>query len=300
MMDISLWSVILAISKFSIYLAFSAFVGGVFIYFLHELNRNLRMLIRRYIKLASVIGIVATIVNFFGHVGSLSESGILGMFELDYIMMLLQSGVGDSLLWRLVGFSMTLIYGLFLLRPVDHRGKFGGSSIQIASYLVIIYILSNPFTFVGHVAELSSLLRVLLVIHVVLVGWWIGALWPLCRACKELNSSQLFQLMHRFGVFGIFAVTALVVVGLVLSLELVGNMSNLLTTEYGVTLSTKIAMVGGIIFLAAMHKLVLVPRLLKSSQSPARLEKSILIELGLGLAILVVASVLTTFVGPTH
>jgi putative copper resistance protein D len=86
--------------------------------------------------------------------------------------------------------------------------------------------------------------------------------------------------------------------GVYMSYQLTG-WSNLFTSDYGILLLVKVALVGVILSLAALHKLVLVPRL-KHTQDAGVLKRSIFLEKIIGASIFAITTVLTTLVGPVH
>ena len=106
--------------------------------------------------------------------------------------------------------------------------------------------------------------------------------------------------MVTFGKQAAVAVSILFLCGLILSYQLVGTLSSLFTTEYGINLLIKMGFISIVLFIAAKHKLILVPQLLKSVNGAKKLAVSIKIEIILGLLILVTTSILTTMIGPAH
>ena len=59
-----------------------------------------------YIVISSVLGFIAVILHFFIQVGDFSETGLSGMFDTDMVSFLWHSPVGDSVLWRLLAFTV--------------------------------------------------------------------------------------------------------------------------------------------------------------------------------------------------
>ena len=75
--------------------------------------------------------------------------------------------------------------------------------------------------------------------------------------------------------------------------------TGLLANDYGQLLIIKVVLVVLILILAALHKFVLVPKLMHV-QDASKLKKSILVEKLVGSAIFAITTVLTTLVGPVH
>jgi len=62
----------------------------------------------------------------------------------------------------------------------------------------------------------------------------------------------------------------------------------------------KLILVIHILVLAAFHKFIVVPSLLKNKESRNSLIVSIKVELALGVSILIATGILTTLLGPGH
>ena len=106
--------------------------------------------------------------------------------------------------------------------------------------------------------------------------------------------------MHKFGQIAVFLVGILIIAGVYLAFELTDSLQELTTTRYGQLLSVKIILVFHILLLAAFHKFIFVPSLLKNKESRSSLVASIKAEFVIGVGILVVTGILTTLLGPGH
>jgi putative copper resistance protein D len=141
--------------------------------------------------------------------------------------------------------------------------------------------------------------KVLMMLHVLVMAWWFGALFPLKQACHEQDYVQLYSLMDKFGRQASIAVSLLLVAGLWLAFQLVGTFAALFSSSYGQTFLLKLALVVSMLGIAAKHKLKLVPQL-KNNDGREALSKSISIEMIVALAILSVTAGLTSVVGPAN
>jgi putative copper resistance protein D len=126
-----------------------------------------------------------------------------------------------------------------------------------------------------------------------------GALWPLWRACHDVPSDSLHQLMEKFGAYAAVSVLVLIVCGGILGFQLVGSFDMLFFTDYGQGIAIKLFTVSLILLVAAYHKWKLVPALLKKQSSDV-LARSIVIEMYLGVAVLGITTVASTLMGPAH
>jgi|TARA_Y100001934_G_scaffold110279_1_gene135044 putative copper resistance protein D len=106
--------------------------------------------------------------------------------------------------------------------------------------------------------------------------------------------------MTKFGKSAVYPIGGLIIAGLLLAWQLVRSVSSLLDTNYGFVLLVKLLFVGAIFLIALLHKLRLAPQLLTGITSPRTLQKSIQIELCIGISILMVTVVLSTAVGPNY
>lgn len=286
-------------SKLLIYLCSASLVGGWFIRVIHSEHSRLSRFIRRCMFSGAIVGLFAVGINFYAQVGSFAESGWAGMLDSDYQMMLWDSPVGNSVILRLLGFALALTVLLlfrFAQQPVNEGSQpraWGKSMV----FLVALLLLSSAFVLTGHTVEQNLLIRFLLWVHVFIALLWMGSLMPLWYACGVMEAKPLQQLMQRFGLLATGLVALLVVCGVVMTWQLLASPAELVTTPYGRMLLLKMFLVTLILGLAALHKLHLVPQLTDKSAA-MRLKRSILVETGIGLSILVVTVLLTTVVGP--
>lgn len=287
-------------SKLFIYLGIATISGGWFVAALSKNQPGFIILIHRYMLVGVMVALVATGINFYAQVGSFAEDGWTGMFDATYVSMLWDSAVGNSVAIRVLALGSLLIMLIVLMQS----RKFSVSAMQYGSMVwvtiigcVFVVALAATFTLIGHTTALPVLMRLLLSIHVSIALLWMGSLLPLWWACRVFEVHQLQDLMQRFGVIAMGFVTVLLVCGLVVAYQLLGSITELVTTPYGRMLLAKVALVAVILGFAAVHKWRLVPQL-TNPQAVSRLERSIRLEALVGLGILIVTVLLTTVVGP--
>jgi putative copper resistance protein D len=300
-MELSLWALMLVICKLGIYLGFSAAVGGVNTVFIFGRNANsLRQSLNRYLWISIVVALLATGLAFVVQIGALAETGFGGMWNPLLRTILWGSAVGESTLWRGLGFALMLVAMAAFRAPKNFYGVGFLRLLAFTLWLVALYLLGFSFVNIGHTAELHLWTKLALSLHVVAIAWWMGTLWPLWFSCKKLDRGHLHSIMQRFGRLAQFNVALLITVGIFVATQLLNSVSALWLTEYGQILSAKLIVVTTILLLALYHKLRLVPGLLLQSEYPDRLARSIQIEMVLGFIILLTTAVLTTLVGPSH
>ena len=143
--------------------------------------------------------------------------------------------------------------------------------------------------------------------HLLAAGAWLGGLMPLAHIVAVARSPSSPDLsidatsvLLRFSGMGYVAVTVLIGSGLVNSWFLVGSVANLAPTPYGQLLCVKLCLFAGMLALAVLNRFWLLPSLISAKESgqPAtwlgRLRRHILGEQALGLAVLLIVSVLGT------
>jgi putative copper resistance protein D len=147
-------------------------------------------------------------------------------------------------------------------------------------------------------------------VHLLAGGLWLGGLVPLAalvvRATRPA-SKPCFAVMRvallRFSWMGYFAVALVALTGIVNTAMLVGGVRGLIGTPYGRLLLAKIALFLLMVGLAVVNRFVLVPRIAREGKpmvGMAALRWTIAIEQALGLAIIVVVSVLGTWPPAIH
>lgn len=293
MIEFTPWLIAIFSSKLLIYIAFAMSVGGVSAILMIQPYKPQTLPFLGYAGSGVLLGLIMASVDFFLQVGSFAESGLMGMWDQTYFDVLWQSSVGTSYKLRLAGWS-TLLLLLVVLR-------FNSAVAKPISYLylAVSLVIAASFTWVGHTAEQAVWVRIALTLHIFIAMWWVGTLYPLRQWCQAFPTNTLQYLMHEFGKQASFLVTILLLAGAAISYSLEDGFESLLNSSHGNILLLKIGIVAGILMLAAIHKFRLVPRLNTHSAALA-LQRSISIEMGLALLILIVTAALSTLVGPSH
>lgn len=200
----------------------------------------------RLIVFGALTGLTVTVLGL-GLGGAQLTGSLSGMMDLDLIGVLWSSPVGTVVQMRLVGFAALL----FVVTDTKWSYAIGllGSGIILWS-----------FALVGHVSNVEAFgVSVLLLLHLVGLSFWIGALHPLYVAAKTLDLDTSARLSHRFGHLATFAVPILIAAGLVIAWLLVGSFGALFGTSYGLVLVIKLILVGAVLVFATLNKLRFVP-----------------------------------------
>lgn len=216
-------------------------------------------------------------VGAFAIQGAVLSGNLAGMADLVMLEILWMSPQGDTLLLRIAGFG-----GLLLVAYRPALWPLG-----LVACLAILW----SFASLGHLSEASLSLQLGLALHLACVGWWLAILLPLHRS----SAREAADLGHRFARQAIVLVPLLLSLGVWMAFHLVGGLSGMFTI-YGLTLSAKVALVAGLLGIAALNKLRLVPLAAQGNAGPLR--TSLRFEMLLFALIFLATATLTTLFGP--
>ncbi|MCD9820551.1 copper resistance CopC/CopD family protein [Bradyrhizobium japonicum] len=143
----------------------------------------------------------------------------------------------------------------------------------------------------GHAATAppEALTRPAIFLHGLGVTIWIGALAPLVALVSKPTSATL-PVVNRFSRIAALAVGVLALTGLALAIVQLEKPVALVETRYGLILSIKLALVTGLLALAALNRFRLTPSLARDENGTPALKRSILLEGAIALAILAVVA----------
>jgi putative copper resistance protein D len=176
-----------------------------------------------------------------------------------------------------------------------------GSSIRRTFLAVggaVLAILA--FTLTGHTSVNAhrGVLAGLLLIHLLVVAFWFGALWPLSIVSLRETPARAFDLVERFTAVATWLVPAILVVGLAMAALLLPSLSAL-SEPYGKLLIAKVVGFALLMGLAAANKWRLGRALAQgSAQSGRWFRRSVTAEYVLISAVLAITAVMTSFFSP--
>lgn len=197
--------------------------------------------------------------------------------------------------------------GVWRIWQAGLHGSFGrAAGLGIASFVAaLLSSLNRPF--VARMLSLAALIgvgamlaatghasdappRVLttgaVFVHGVSLAFWIGALLPLGMGLRDTGVRSI-DLLMKFSRWIPVAVAVLLVSGIGLSVVQVQRPEALWTTNYGIVLSVKLALVAVLLALALWNRLHLTPRIAGADERAARLLRgSIILEIVLVAIIL--------------
>jgi len=282
--NMEVWSFLNPIIRMIFYISAFGSVGTL-IYLVH-FYRLLEFEQRSYcfslIKKSSIIGSIIAFLSFLSIPGNMGGD-FKSVIDTQLIELTLETISGKAALLSLLGFI--LIYFSCIKKS------------KISYILSILGVSSILLSFVifGHATKHGLVGQFLIIIHLVGLSYWIGSLLPLRKMCNFIEYEKLRLVAHLFGIYALGYVGVLIIAGLIFSYILLGDISSLITTDYGNVLLIKMIVVSMLLSLGAMNKFKIIPYLsINQNLGLKRLKNSIQIEIFCVLLILFFTSLLTT------
>ncbi len=215
--------------------------------------------------------------------------GPTAIFSMDAWSQSMASTLAPS---ALIGIPGLLV--LFIAFGKGPEGKsspllIAGAAIAVASFLVT-----------GHAATAAPvwLMAPMVAVHLFCAAFWIAALYPLAKTAQVAEVTEAGAVMTQFSERAVWTVGALFLSGAVITWIQVEGPQNMLTTDYGLRLTAKIAIFVMLLGLAAMNKMVLTPALEKSDAAASgKLRRSIKFEYA-AMVLIIGAAVSLTLATP--
>lgn len=282
---IDAWAIAAILAKALEYGAALLALGGpVFIVTFREAPEDVLRAARAITLTAAFVCVALLALRFGIRSARISGMGASGMTDAMMLGLIWESPLGSAAVLR--SFGALLVLAIAFGRTVASVIALIGSFLIAVSYTQVGHALGDP----------RWLLAGLLTIHLLATGFWIAALAPLHQAAKQEFGAAI---LHRFGSVASMTVPVLVLVGLTFAWLMIGSITGLLSTAYGWTLLIKVTFFAGLLWLAALNKLRLVPGLAKGTTDAAfKLRRSIKIEGFLVLLILIATATLTSVTTP--
>jgi copper resistance protein D len=161
-------------------------------------------------------------------------------------------------------------------------------------------LATGAFTLTGHTSVNAhrAALAALLMLHLVVVAFWFGALWPLYTASLRETPAQASDLIERFTAVATWLVPVILLAGIVMAVLLLPNVSAL-NEPYGRLLIAKVVGFAVLMGFAAANKWRLGPALAHGPvQSGLWFRRSAAAEYVLIAAVLAITAVMTSFFSP--
>jgi copper resistance protein D len=242
---------------------------------------------RRLGMLSALIAIVLTLAQYLLEAARMSGE-LAGAMDTSLQGLVLHSSTATALAWRLSG---------LILLVVALRGR-GAASLTLS--VIGIMLVIGAFALMGHTATHPQrwFLSLLLLIHLLIVAFWFGALVPLYRASSHEPAGMAGTLIDAFSAVALRIVPVLLIAGLLLAAFLLKSLAGLRTT-YGQLLLVKLVAFAALMGLGALNKWRLGPAVGQgNSQARATFRQSLAAEYVLIACVLSLTAVLTSFYSP--
>jgi len=237
--------------------------------------------------LAALIALVFLMLHIAAQAGFIAADGLAGMIDQDMINIILDGPAGLSSKVLLLGLALILLTS-FIPIPI---GAIYGWVAGLGALFVVI-----SFTLIGHTTNGNIPVSAgLITLHLFAASFWLGALWPLYQQARQIKRDDLIATAEIFGKQAMIIIPMLLFAGLVLSVFLIGSITALFTTAYGLFLLAKMALVALLLGLAALNKYRFIPAL--RDNEPLALNhftRAVRLEILLFSGILLATAVLTS------
>lgn len=274
------------LAKVMLYGATASVLGALFLRNLSENHAGIVVWLLSYIRWGSVIGMTSIVMSCMSQLLMFGGLSISSLSDWETLTMLLNSTLGWSWGLAFIGFL----------------GCFIGTLDKINELIRVLWLTSGTvivvlsFWFTGHFVDSQWYEHLPLLVHLIAISMWMGALLPLWKVTTITDLELMRRIMFKFGKIALFFIPVLLIAGLFMLLFLLGDLRLLFQHSYGQTMLVKLAVVVLLLGLGALNKLVLVPRL-PAVDVVYRLRKSIVIETVAGGCVLGLTALATVIIG---
>jgi len=167
------------------------------------------------------------------------------------------------------------------------------NAIALLGALMVI----TSFTLMGHTTTNThrAAAAALVTLHLLVVAFWLGALWPLYLAAKKEQPATAGHLIERFSVTATWAVPLILLAGIGLSALLLPGLATF-KQPYGQLLLAKLTGFAVLMAMAALNKWHFGPACAEGNT--AAFERTVVVEYVLICLVLTATAIMTTFFSP--
>lgn len=274
------------LAKLSLYLATAGVIGGYFMWMLSPAAQAASCWFRYYRLSAALLGLGSVLLAFTLQLLQFSGQGWASFYDWELYALLLDTKQGLSWALAAAGFSLYAV-SLVLCRP---------GLVQHSTWCIACLSILLSFVFSGHLVNSPWYGRLALLLHVLAMSLWLGALLPLWRINQSTDTARVTSVMQRFGFLAVSIVSLLVLAGALMLWLLLDDLYQLWQTAYGQSLLLKLALVLLLLLLAAVNKFRLVPQLAQPGRGK-HLSVTIRLEMVVSILILMMTAVATVIIG---
>ena len=263
------------LTRIGLYLGLFAGIGGVF--FVNWIARERAA--SRVILASLIVGIISALASLGLQGLDLLGLSLSGALARGPWKIALGTSLGPSILIAIAA----LLAGVVAWRSSVMRLSRGLSALALAGVGVSLAASGHAAT-----APPELLTRPVVFLHGTGVAFWLGALAPLVDVLRRPGPA--LPVVNRFSRAAVPVVAVLALTGLVLATIQLESFSALVTTRYGLILSTKLVLVAALLGLAALNRFRLTRALAMSEAATNPLIRSIVLECALAAGILAVVA----------
>jgi putative copper export protein len=191
------------------------------------------------------------------------------------------------------------VLGLLLVAVGLRRATRLPASVRgpLAIALVGALLSTTAFTLVGHtsVPPHRFVAGALVTLHLLVVAFWLGALWPLYLVARKEQPAVTARVIDSFSLAAAWVVPLILLAGIGLTAVLVPNLA-VFRQPYGQLLLLKVSLFAVLMAMAALNKWRFGPACAEGNT--AAFERTVVIEYVLICVVLAVTAFLTTFYSP--
>ncbi|HEY6452324.1 MAG TPA: CopD family protein [Steroidobacteraceae bacterium] len=216
-----------------------------------------------------------------------------GLTDPSLLRLAWHSSAGAAHLVQLLGLALILA-GL-----AAHPQRDAGAASWVVAVVLGAVLAAGALVLTGHtsVNRARALLAPLLMVHLLIVAFWFGALAPLWLALRHETLAHAAALLRRFSALAGWLVPLIALAGLGLAFVLIPSVA-VLRRPYGLLLIGKLCVFLVLMGLAALNRWRLTPALETTSASRGALQRSIVAEYLLIAAVMAMTAMLTTLFSP--
>jgi copper resistance protein D len=251
------------------------------------LTAHTRAALRRTMLHSAWVAIVFVVLHYLLEAGRMGGS-LVAVADASLQHMVFQSSATAAFGLRIFGL---LLIGASTLLPRTSAAfaVWGGAALTLFA-----------FTQTGHTSleDARPILPILLLLHLVVIAFWFGALLPLRHISLAEPPAVAAAVVRRFSAVAVWLVPIVFVAGALMAALLLGSL-RALTTGYGLVVVTKAVLFGSLMLMATVNKWHYGPALARGEPAVLRgFRRTMAAEYAVISAILALTAVLTTFLSP--
>lgn len=185
------------LAKVMLYGATASVLGALFLRNLSENHAGIVVWLLSYIRWGSVIGMTSIVMSCMSQLLMFGGLSISSLSDWETLTMLLNSTLGWSWGLAFIGFL----------------GCFIGTLDKINELIRVLWLTSGTvivvlsFWFTGHFVDSQWYEHLPLLVHLIAISMWMGALLPLWKVTTITDLELMRRIMFKFGKIALFFYT---------------------------------------------------------------------------------------------